>query len=85
MREELGNDGQKLIDFWKLLAFGTAEDIEKAYGEKPKLRDRQAAADSLADRGYGKVIQIEFEGGWQPLFALPSGVSPSVSNPNSED
>ncbi len=64
VREELGNDGQKLIDFWKLLAFGTAEDIEKAYGEKPKLRDRQAAADSLADRGYGKVIQIEFEGGW---------------------
>lgn len=60
-----GEDGDKLVKMWALIAWGTDHDFWKAYGRATKrsLRDRMDAARELADRGYGKPVQaVEMTG-----------------------
>jgi hypothetical protein len=66
IRQKCGEDGKNLTDFWLLVAYGTDAEIKQRLGCKhpPSFRDRMAAADALADRGYGKPIQThEHQGG----------------------
>lgn len=49
---EKTRDGHALVDFFVQIFNGEAID-----NKKPKLADRLAAADWLADRGFGKAVQ----------------------------
>lgn len=54
---------QELIEFWRLVAFGTLKDIEAKLGVAPKLKDRIACAGALADRLHGRPLQaVEHSG-----------------------
>ena len=67
--------GEDLVHFWCLIAFGTEAEIKKALGAKPRIQDRAAAANELADRVYGKAKQtVEVEGHPSvPVYMLPPG------------
>jgi hypothetical protein len=59
-----GEDGDELVKFWHIVAWGTEGEFTKAFPRtKRTLRDRMDAARELADRGYGKAIQaVEMTG-----------------------
>lgn len=57
MRARVGDDGASLVDALLLIASGSLDDVEAAYGAKPTIRDRMAAIEQLMDRGFGKVTQ----------------------------
>jgi hypothetical protein len=68
IRQKCGDDGKNLTDFWLLVVYGTDQEIKRRLGCKaaPSFRDRMAAADALADRGYGKpkdTVEITGENG----------------------
>ena len=65
-----------VVDFWTLVAFGSATAVQKRYGVKPRLQDRLAAAKELADRLDGRAIQaveIDDDGPEVPVFVFPPG------------
>lgn len=65
MVKACGEDGDKLVKMWALIAWGTDQKFWEAYGRQTKrtLRDRMDAARELADRGYGKPVQaVEMTG-----------------------
>ncbi len=53
----------KLVDLHKLIALAPSMDVKKELGEAPTIKDRQASADWLADRGWGKALQQADVGG----------------------
>ena len=53
----------KLVDLHKLIAFAPAADVRKELGDTPTIKDRQASADWLSDRGWGKALQQADVGG----------------------
>jgi hypothetical protein len=68
VQEKCGPDGKKLAQAAYLIAMGTPAEVRAFFGE-PLRRDakvRMQAIEWLADRGYGKavdVVPIEGEGG----------------------
>jgi serine/threonine protein kinase len=44
-----------LVEFWSLVAFGSATAVQKRFGVKPRIQDRLAAASELVDRLYGRA------------------------------
>jgi hypothetical protein len=65
----------ELVDFWRLVAFGSVTAVQKRYGVKPRLQDRLTAAAELADRLHGRAIQaIEIDDRPDvPCFLMPPG------------
>jgi hypothetical protein len=59
-----GEDGDELVKFWHVVAWGTDAEFAKAFPRTRRtLRDRMDAARELADRGYGKAVQaVEMSG-----------------------
>src|SRR5690242_7060185 len=76
IRERRPNVSADLVDFWTLVAFGSAAAIQKKYGVKPRMQDRLAAASELADRLHGRsiptteMIEPEID---VPTFIFPPG------------
>ena len=63
-----------VVDFWTLIAFGSATAVQKRYGLKPRLQDRLAAAKELADRLHGRAIpavDIDDDRPDVPVFVFP--------------
>jgi hypothetical protein len=70
------NTSTELVDFWFLVAFGSATAVEKRFGVTPRLQDRLAVAAQLADRLHGRAIQaVDIDDGRPevPVFLLPPG------------
>ena len=64
-----------VVDFWVLIAFGSAADIKRRLGVTPRMQDRLAAAAEIADRLHGKAIQaidIDDERPNVPVFIMPA-------------
>ncbi len=49
----------EIVDFWVLVAFGSATAAEKRLGVTPRMQDRLAAAAELADRLHGRELIFE--------------------------
>jgi len=64
-----------LVEFWSLVAFGSATAVQKRFGVKPRIQDRLAAASELVDRLHGRAVQaVEIDERPQvPCFILPDG------------
>ena len=65
-----------LVEFWSVVAFGSAAAVEKRYGVRPRVQDRLAAASELADRLHGRAVQavdIDDDGRDVPTFVFPPG------------
>lgn len=77
-----GEDGDKLVDMWALIAWGKDEDFYKAFGRMTRrtLRDRMDAAREMADRGYCKPPQ-EIGG----PDGGPIAIKPSLSDLSDEE
>ena len=60
VRAKVGTKGQQLVRGWWLIAYGTPQQRLKFFGEKVNVsaKDRLHAIDSLADRGFGKALQV---------------------------
>ncbi len=58
IRQHVGHDGEKLVEAWATIAFGTATAIRKQFGRVTKVttRDRLMAMKELADRGWGRPL-----------------------------
>ncbi len=58
IRQHVGHDGEKLVEAWATIAFGTATAIRKQFGRATKVtaRDRLLAMKELADRGWGRPL-----------------------------
>jgi hypothetical protein len=74
---------KELCEFWLLIAFGSAADVQRRFGVKPRLQDRMAAASELANRLHGKpvsVLEHESEAdGHVPAFILPPGTQMAIT------
>ena len=61
IRKRVGLNGEKLVDFWVLVAYGKEEQIRKKLGldkSTPiRMKDRTECQQQLADRGFGKPVQ----------------------------
>jgi hypothetical protein len=69
---------EDLLDFFALIAFGSARAVKKRFGTTPSMRDRLAAASELANRLHGRPVQaidIDDERPAAPVFVLPEGTS----------
>jgi hypothetical protein len=65
-----------LVDFWSLVAFGSAAAVKTRFGVTPRMQDRLAAAAELADRLQGRAVQaIDVDDGRPdvPVYLLPPG------------
>jgi hypothetical protein len=63
-----------IVDFWVLVAFGSAAVVKERYGVEPRMQDRLAAASEIADRLHGKPVQavdIDDERRDVPVFIMP--------------
>jgi hypothetical protein len=71
----------ELVDFWWLVAFGSATAIKERYGVDPRMQDRLAAAAELADRLHGRAVQavdIEDDRPHVPVFIMPPGTTVAI-------
>jgi hypothetical protein len=64
----VGDNGERLAEFWALIAFADDAEVKKRLGTKtgPRLQDRMAAAEQLASRGFGRptvLVDAELSGG----------------------
>ena len=60
----VGANGEKLFDFWMLIAFGQEADIRRRFGARTvvRLQERMQAVEELANRGFGKpTLPIDAE------------------------
>ena len=59
IQKRIGADGQKLVEFWELVAFGEDAEVKARLGTKtpPRWQDRMTALQELADRGFGRPQQ----------------------------
>ena len=46
----------EIVDFWVLVAFGSAAAVKKRFGVIPRMQDRLAAAVEPADRLHGRPV-----------------------------
>lgn len=70
-----------LVDFWVLVALGSATAVKRRFGVTPRMQDRLAAAAELADRLHGKPIQaidIDDERPNVPCFIMPEGTAIAI-------
>jgi hypothetical protein len=69
-----------LVEFWSLVAFGSATAVKKRYGVRPRIQDRITAASELADRLHGRAVQaVEIaERSEGPCFILPDGTGIAI-------
>jgi hypothetical protein len=66
----------EIVDFWLLVAFGSATAVRRRFGVKPRMQDRLAAAAELADRLHGRAVQaveIDDDRPDVPCFIMPPG------------
>lgn len=74
--EECPTVSADLVRFWLLIAFGTATEVQRRCGVRPRLQDRFYAASELADRLHGRpapTVEIEEHEPDVPAFILPPG------------
>lgn len=59
IREQVGDDGKKLVEFWLKLLTEKDVKLKALFGTRypPRWQDRMAAAQELADRGFGRPVQ----------------------------
>lgn len=59
VRKHAGDSGEKIIEGFALLAWGTADEIAAFFGcaLTPNVRERMEALRELADRGFGRAVQ----------------------------
>ena len=71
-RPTVSND---LVDFWWLVAFGSAAAVKTRFGVTPRIQDRLAAAAELADRLHGRAVQAHVDESrpYVPVYILPEG------------
>lgn len=52
----VGHDGEKLVEFWALVAFADDAEVQRRLGtdQAPRWQDRMAALEELANRGFGR-------------------------------
>lgn len=59
IRKAVGEDGDRIVDAYMVIAWGTPRQVRDFFGEyvKRDARARLQAIDALADRGFGKAPQ----------------------------
>ena len=59
VQARVGANGEQLVDFWMLVAFGEDADIKRQFGARTvvRLQERMQAVEELANRGFGKPTQ----------------------------
>lgn len=59
VKEACGADGDKLVEAWAAIAFGTAKERKAIFGAALRIgvNQRLMALEQLADRGFGKPVQ----------------------------
>ena len=65
-----------LVDIWSLVAYGSADPVNRRFGVTPRMQDRLAAAAELADRLHCRAVQaIDVDEGRPdvPVYILPPG------------
>jgi hypothetical protein len=84
IRAKVGDDAGALVDALILIATGTTEQINEAYGCTVTLRDRMTAIESLLEKGWQKPatktehdlpedreVTVRFGGRYRPTDAPP--------------
>ena len=59
IRSKVGQNAEKLVDYWLLVALSSDTEVKKKLGvtAAPRWQDRMAAVAELVDRGFGKAVQ----------------------------
>lgn len=61
IKKRCGKEGQKLVEGWTLIAWGSDAECEKFFGCKMvrTVRDRHDAMVELANRGFGRPLTLQ--------------------------